>query len=404
MKSRSQVIAAVLLIGWLGNGTAQVSVSGISEYQLGNLSGQSPQNLSSLYTKIDLGYYHSNMLIGLRAEQFQSTEDGRSYQHFSQRYVEWQDGPVKIRAGHFYTTLGRGLLLRAYELPNVIFEQRSFRRRYAYYRDLDGLMIHGQWSGFEFIALRGEPLNNEFPPQLETIDRRDGVAEGGQVAIRPMRWLEIGDAYLRFTRRDRPAQEMNSVFSQIKIGRLLRPLGWGAASLNLYAEHARLNSGVDDFFSHSYTSPHATFLSLNFSNRKIGFSAEFKEYRDFENGINLPPIGYKEHSYHLLNRSTHELLADNEKGHQFELSLRPLDNLFLVAHQSRAINDYGFGRLRFSDSFLEATMTLSEKVIGKLFFDKARDDIKSVADQVTGGAELEWSFPVSYTHLRAHET
>ncbi len=371
---------------------AQLSVSIFSEYQLGNLPSFRPSNLTTLYNQVNLEHRQDNTTIGLRYEEFQSGLEERSYKHFSQRFVEWQKGAVKVRVGNFYSTLGRGLVMRAYELPNVVFEQRQFRRRYGYYRDIDGVLFEGTWKKFEIVAFRGSPLNNAFPPQLHNFSRRAGIVEGGQIVLRPKNWLMFGDAYSRITTSLKPQTEYNSIFSQISLNQVLRRAGVKRGSLKLYAEHARANSQIDNFFSTAKEKPHATYLALNFSANRVGLSAEYKDYRNFENGINLPPIGVMEHGYYLLNRSTHELLSNYEKGYQLEMTIRPTDDIFLLANTSIATNSLPFDEFTFAEKFLDATFYITTELTAKAFYDWSKDEIKSEKNRNTGGVNLEWAF------------
>jgi len=391
---RHLILSSILL--FVTASFSQMSTSLLSEYQLGNLPDTEPKNLSTLYNQFTLSYRQQASTIGVRYESFQASADGRSFEHFAQRYFEWQKGAFRGRLGNYYTTLGRGLLLRAFELPNVIFEQRQFRRRYGYYRDMDGLLFEGTWSKFEFKLLYGRPLNNAFPPELENFDRRDALVQGGQISFRPLGWLTIGDAYARTHFRDLTHQEMNSIFTTVSLAKILRKAGLKRASLKLYAEHARANFGATDFFSTSPKDPHATFMSLSFSYKKIGLTAEYKDYQQFENNINLPPLGYMEHGYYLLNRSTHELLSDNEKGYQVELNFRPTDKLFLLANTSLAKNEFDFATFEFAEQFAEATVYWSDNVTAKTFYDQAKDEIKGEHSRKIGGIDLEWSFSQNY--------
>lgn len=393
MKLKAFVLSILLLIT---SGRAQLNVSLLSEYQLGNLPETQPENLSSLYSQLNLQYRQNSSSVGLRYESFQSSRNGRSYEHFAQRYFEWQQGAFRVRVGNYYTTLGRGLLLRAFELPNVIFEQRQFRRRYGYYRDLDGLLIEGTWSRFEFKLLHGQPLNNIFPPQLEGFSRRTGNVQGGQIVFRPTGWLMLGNAFARTNFKDRKQQEMNSVFTTLSFSKMLRRAGLKRASLKLYAEHARANASIDNFFSTSAKDPHATFIGLNFSYKKIGFMAEYKDYQKFENNINLPPIAYMEHSYYLLNRATHELMSDYEKGYQVEINFRPTERILLLANTSFARNELSFAAFEFAEHFLEATIYWTDFLTSKTFYDWAKEEIKGEHARRTGGADVEWSFYGSY--------
>ena len=376
---------------------AQLSVKNLAEYQLGNLPNAEPGNLSTLFNQMDLSYRQGLTTVGVRWESFQSTDTQRSYDHLAQRYVQWQDGPFKVRIGNFYTTLGRGLVLRAFELPGVIFEQREFRRRYAYYRDIDGVLAEATWNRFEFTLLYGSPLNETLPPGVEQ-DRHSGVVQGGQVKFRPFNWLMLGDAYLRaeIDRAAIPKNEMNSLFGEINLSNALRQAGLERSFFKIYGEHARSNAQFDDFFSFSDDKAHATYVSANLSYQKFGLSAEYKDYVDFENSINVPPIGYTEHSYYLLNRSTHELLAQNESGYQFEATYRVHDNLFLLVNTAHAVNDLFAVDYEFDEKMFEATFSLSEALYGKAFYNLAKDELLGDLNRNTGGINLDWAFSESY--------
>jgi hypothetical protein len=63
-----------------------------------------------------------------------------------------------------------------------------------------------------------------------------------------------------------------------------------------------------------------------------GASWEFKDYQNFELAVNEPPTLVREHSFALLNRSTHVLQPSQERGTQFEATLdwrHRIDVLFI---------------------------------------------------------------------------
>lgn len=383
------IIIIALSIFWK-NSLGQISVSNLMEYQFGNLPATNPDNLSTLYDQLKVEYQTNQFRVGLRPELFRSRGKEQSYEQLAQRYLEWDNDRIRVRIGNYFTTLGRGLLLRGFELPNVIYEQRQFRKRYAYYRDLDGVLAEGTWQHFEFIALYGEPLDNTFPPRIEQIDYRHTTVQGGQVVVRPFNWLMAGQAYIHFKSEQRPTQDLSSFFGQLSLGKLLQKIYGTDATFNLYAEHARSNANGSDFFSTQAKHPHATYAALNHSQSWIGFSAEYKDYRDFENDINLPPVLYKEHGYYLLNRSTHELITDNETGSQLELTLRPMDQVILTGNASQAENKYSFRTFAFAEKFIELAGYWSEALSSKIFYDAAKDEVKAEAARRTGGVNLEW--------------
>ena len=389
---------AFFLLMLVAIASAQVTVSNLAEYQLGNLPNAEPGDLSTLFNQLTLEYRQSPVTIGLRLENFQSSIGERSYSYFAQRYVAWQKGRIKVRLGNFNTTLGRGLVMRAFELPSVVFEQRQFRRRYAYNRDIDGILVQGAWSRFEFTVLHGQPLNEAAPPGFDE-SRRSGLVQGGQVKFRPANWLTLGDAYLRaeVAHAALRKNEMNSVFGELNLSNLLRQRGMKRSSLKLYAEHARSNSMASEYFSANEEDDFATYVNLIFSYKKFGLSAEYKDYNNFENGVNVPPIGYLEHGYYLLNRSTHELLAENEKGWQIEATYRLFPNLFILANASYALNEFPSARFEFSERMLKAAFTVSNSVNGKAFYNQSKDELRGELQRYTGGINLDWQFAGRYS-------
>lgn len=384
-----KILSLLLLL--TGVSMAQLSIGSLTEMQLGNLPRSKPGDLSTLFNQFTLEYRQSPLAVSVRLENFQASIEERSYTYMAQRTLKWKKGPVKVRLGNFNTTLGRGLLLRAFELPGVIFEQRQFRRRYAYNRDIDGVLVQGGWNRFEFTLLYGQPLNEAIPPGFDE-SRRNGLAQGGQVRFRPTDWLTIGDAYLRADVKSAAVRknEMNSIFGELNFSNVLRRRGMKRASLKLYGEHATSNAKAGDFLSFNSKEAHASYANLVFGYRKFGLSAEYKDYKDFENGVNVPPIGYMEHGYYLLNRSTHELLAENEKGWQVELTYRMLPNLFLLANTSYALNDFPGAQFEFWERMFESTFSLSENIEGKAFYNQSRDELRGELLRRTGGVNIDW--------------
>lgn len=390
--------AIVAVLFFIGAVTAQSQITGsiLSEFQLGNLPDMEPNNLRTLYNQAEIGFRKSGLSGELRFESFGASVKDRGYNHLPQRYLQYERGPFKVRAGNFFKTFGRGLILRGFELPNVIFEQRHFRRRYAYYRDFDGVLLEGNWHRFEVSLLRGNALNNVFPPELEGFERRMGDVTGAQVRLRPTGWLMLGDAYLKTELDRRPVSEFNSFFSEISFRSLFRKAGLKRTNLEIYGEHARENSHMSDFFSVDKKDPHASYLAVTLSHKRFGLSAEYKDYQGFENSVNVPPILYMEHGYYLLNRNSKELLSDYERGYQFEATYRPTDFLYVLANASFARNDLGFDQFDFAERFVDVTAYISPTLTAKAFYDWAKDEIKTETDRKSGGVNLEWEFIPQY--------
>jgi hypothetical protein len=112
-----------------------------------------------------------------------------------------------------------------------------------------------------------------------------------------------------------------------------------------------------------------------------GASWEYKDYQNFQLGVNEPPPLVREHSFALLNRKTHVVQALQETGHQVETRVDFGDVVELVANWSRADNRAGF---EFRETYAEASLHWRGSTV-TLFADDARDGIESVVDRETVG-------------------
>ncbi|NJM15470.1 MAG: hypothetical protein HC896_08935 [Bacteroidales bacterium] len=158
--------------------SAQVSGYGLSEYQYGNLPGERPKDLSTLYNQLNISYKQGNVRLAGRFETFHSMAfTDSNYVRPTQLSFQYKKDNFSFTLGNFYETLGKGLLLRTYEITGSIFETRAERVRYAFLRDLRG--AHGVYSSkyFEIKALRGKMLDTYFAPINQEEARRNDFVE-----------------------------------------------------------------------------------------------------------------------------------------------------------------------------------------------------------------------------------
>jgi len=96
--------------------------------------------------------------------------------------------------------------------------------------------------------------------------------------------------------------------------------GAEAFALPLYVEYAQANRSADDFFRFRTgdRDTFALYAGANLLWGPFGLSAEWKDYRGFRLGFNDPPSLVREHAFALLNRNTHVLDAERERGFQLE--------------------------------------------------------------------------------------
>lgn len=113
--------------------TAQIYGSNTFEFQLGNLPFEDDRDYSTGYNQTNLYYDSGNISLFGRFEQFLSPIEERNYTKFTQKSIQFQDDQFRVRAGNIYETLGRGLLLRSYDIPGSVFEEAFERTRYAFF-------------------------------------------------------------------------------------------------------------------------------------------------------------------------------------------------------------------------------------------------------------------------------
>jgi hypothetical protein len=160
--------------------------------------------------------------------------------------------------------------------------------------------------------------------------------------------------------------------------------------LSYYTEIAK---NVSDFAIGNFSSQasYAIYGGLNIAIDNFGISAEYKDYNNFliGSGINEPPALVKEHSYRVLNRSTHVLQPVNETGYQVELFYTFPNLSKLTFNNTRAINRFG-NKFVFLEYFLEYDFTLIDKHSIKVFTDYAEDPFKLENMRVSAGMSTDW--------------
>ncbi|MDA3929489.1 MAG: DUF6029 family protein [Prolixibacteraceae bacterium] len=118
---------------------AQFSANNIVEVQRGNLPGSEPADLLTLYDQLDLKYRYKAFIVSTRIEQFHTSGENR-YEYFrlNQLSATYRKRGLEIKLGNDFETLGRGLLLRGYEIKNYVFEDRIYRSKQGFYKDIQG--------------------------------------------------------------------------------------------------------------------------------------------------------------------------------------------------------------------------------------------------------------------------
>lgn len=362
----------------------QIQGHNLVELQNGGFP-QDAEAKTTLYERLVLKHSSEKFRISSTLETFLTPREKSEYLKLSQLLLQFNFSSLNIKLGNFYDTIGRGLILRAFEIQGATLEDLSFRTRHYFHKDILGLNVELRKNNYKAKLLYGKPLNYVFPPTFAIEDRRPDA---------------IGAAILNFNSRNKTFglatmyhhnENTNAWYAMVNSS--------GAISNNYsyYTEFAKDISGYDlnDF---SDSSPFAYYGSLNFSYNSFGISAEYKYYNNFliGFGVNEPPSLVKEHTYRVLNRSTHVLEPTNEKGYQVELFYTFPDFSILTFNNTIAVNDFG-RRYRFSEYFLEYVFPILNKLEAKVFIDFAIDPLKSETQRFSTGGYVDWKIAKNHS-------
>jgi hypothetical protein len=356
---------------------SQINGTNLLEYQYGKIPDDTSK-FSSLYDRAVVNYSYKRFKAGLTLEQFYTKYNERNYIKPTQYSLQYVSDPLEIKIGSFYETLGRGLLLRSFEIPGAILEDLSYRSRNYFHRDILGFSSKFSQKNFSAKILYGKPLDNLFPPSQPENTRRTDI---------------ITALYSDYTigKQTIGAAVMNNKnnSSNITYG-MVTASGTVSPSLSYYTELAKNLSdfSVTDF---SENSSYALYSGINFSAGNLGISAEYKNYKNFliGAGINEPPALVKEHSYKVLNRSTHVLQPINETGYQLEVFYTFPDFSTLTINNTIAINDLN-EKYVFQEYFAAYDFTIFQKHDIKLFADFAEDPFKEEMHRISSGVYADW--------------
>ncbi len=357
--------------------------SNMAEFQLGNIPGVDPSGLTSLYDQLNLSYSWKELSLKMRVEQFYpSIGADRDYIQLSQYRLNYTGKNLRLTVGHFYSTLGRGLLLRTYEIPASIWETRGYRVRYGFYRDVEGIEASYRFNKFQLTAVRGKVLDVSLPPTVDKItERRPDLIEGVELNY-SFAGQKLGAIYMRNTHSEVSTGYASAYYD----GNFLK-------NFSFYGEFATRTDSLSRFSASAPESGYAAYGNLSFTHNSLGISFEMKDYTNFSigTGINDPPSLVKEHPYRLLNRSTHLPDLGHESGYQVEFYYRFANSSFLTLNSSSAKNELSSGRSPvFREFFAEYQFTPgSGKLMSHVYADYATDPLVNEVNRYAGGFTLD---------------
>jgi hypothetical protein len=362
---------------------AQLYGTNTFEFQYGNLPYEENTDLTTSYDQLNLYYDQSNISVYGRFEYFQTPFNDRNYFALTQKRLQYEDDYFKVRIGNFYETIGRGLLLRSYDIPGSVYEDSFYRTRYAFNRDLEGVSIGYKNDWIEATALRSRPLFNPLPPNFKPDSaRRPDLVDALESNFYITQDLSIGGAFMRsHSDGQNDYRELASLMYTYNL----------PFDVQLYGEYAFDTDAT--LFAFNREDSYALYSGLNYFYASFGLSAEYKNYNQFRmgSGYNDPPSLIKEHTYPVLNRSTHVLSTANESGFQFEAFYNFEDGHAITANITTAKNDLAITN-EYREYFLEGYYQVNDFLSFKTFIDYATDERKGEEDRISVGLITDKSF------------
>ena len=383
-----------LLVAFALPVSAQMTLSGLTEVQRGEVPGSDSTAISTAYNQFNIDFTQRGLQAGLRAEVYNTWGADRETYQITQKYARWNNGTARLEIGNYYAILGRGLTLRAFELPGVVLESASYRLRYSPVQDLEGAIA--AWTGdrLEAQALIGRPALSDIPPGAKTgrpphgVSRRGDWVAGGEFAARLFSNFRIGSTGVHIAPRDSLVANnwAWSGFADFDLSPLLGDTGLYG---NFYGEYARRESGVDG---------HGLYVSGNVGGAHLGLSVEYKRYDNMALGFNDPPSLIREHTVFLLNRATHVLLLTNEQGYQIEATYTRPELGNFTANVSYARNDLApTVQTFFKERHLAFDLYKFDNLNATIFFNWGKDDLNNIDAHRTTGAVLETTLGNGHT-------
>jgi hypothetical protein len=309
--------------------------------------------LDELEDWLDVTVRVDELTAGFRYQMYETSRRGEAESAaFSQRYVEFRRDWLALRAGNYYETFGRGLVLR-------VFEDREIRQETS----LDGVALHAQFD--EFMKLKVTGIAGQVG---------DDFVRGGDVEGTLLPGVKAGAAYAMSNRSFSDRTEIGGIRSDVSYG----PVG-------VYAEFAT-RDGFREFEGSGF------YLSTTLTVPNLGVVAEYKDYDTFDFPYHNPPSALREHTVNLLARHPRVLRTDDEQGFQVEATYSPTSVTTIIASDSYTAEHSGDAP--FHEQYLEVRQDVGDRLYFIGVGDRIREihsgqDEEDAVYQYTGAGELD---------------
>jgi hypothetical protein len=258
------------------------------------------------------------------------------------RYAALEHQDLAIRAGHFFSTFGRGLTLRSYE--DVDLEHDTV---------LDGLSLDYRIGDVSLAALSGIATDDEAGTAYT-----EHVVRAARAGVPVADWLEVAGSVVERSRtaRDEEVDLPDEIarFEDTVVG---GEVSVWAGPVTFAAEYAT-RDGANPATDEDEVEGHAAYASATLSLAPITVFGEFKDYEEYDHLLVNPPTAVRDHLWTLMNRATYQIDLDDERGFLVEATAPVGDAFFLMGGASEARNHDG--DLRHWEMFGQVDWTVGE--------------------------------------------
>jgi len=323
----------------------------------------------------------------LRVHQADGIEDDSDREEIDRRHLAYRGPDVEILAGNFYTTFGNGLILRTLEQRFVTLNRAD--RAFNLDRNLDGVRVRVDHQRVRMTLLSGTPRRTALSTTAAggATDAASGdLLQGGEAVVTPNPRLEAGFAFVRGALASPDVLWEGREREDLVSYRLGAREGAWAGQV----EYAEIRAGGGLARGLGLERGYARYARFEGAVGPVGLSAEGKSYKDFGTfPYNQPPTLVRTHESVLLNRATHVLLPDDERGFQIEALYAPGYFTTFIANVAASDDSRHRRARRFREVFLSARTEREGTGAVRVELDWSRDRIKFVENRWTTALEME---------------
>lgn len=281
------------------------------------------------------------------------------------RYVAIDHEDLSLRAGHFSSTFGHGLMLRSYEEIPLEYDT-----------NLDGVLVEYAMGDVSITALSGAATDDVKGPRSY-----DHVVSAARVAAPFTEYAEVAGSVVNRSRTKKDIEisisKEDARMTDVLLG---TELSVRAGPASVVAEYVK-RDGENPMTLTDEIQGHALYVSGTLGLGGLTLFGEFKDYDDFDHYLVSPPTGVRDHLWTQMNRVTYQPELDDERGFLVEGSGMLGDDLFLTGGVSEARNHDA--DLRHWEMFGQLDWTLSETISGSAAASWSREYL-FVAEAATG--------------------